>query len=443
MAKTRPASHKKGKKNKSSSRSGASASPSASRPSKSPRVYVEEAEIAMTQGDVEIALTAARKAQKSLEDARSGASNNIVIDGVGLAAVYSLVGEIHLENGDVGEARASLARAVELDTDGTLPDTLGGGVDKYLYLAQLSEEGGHDSLKWFQQGVEGLRARAGQLHKEIESERRKNKKSRTTKTASSMDGEDGDDDEDVDDATIELTIINGKLAQILCAMAEVWMTDLSFEDDCEQQCEQLTTEATMVEPRSSEAWQTLANVRISQSRDEEARAALQRSLDLWEALPADHPAIPAFSVRVSLARMLLTVGWLAKAIDVTTQLLRDDEQSVEVWYLAGYANYLLGQEQKEQKEQKPQEKWKSTWTEARRCLGRCLRRFRQQEYEDERLGEHANELMQELVAAVGEPSQKELDEEDYEEEDEWEDDEEGEVEGDEDEDEDEDEAMED
>ncbi|EPE09214.1 tpr domain-containing protein [Ophiostoma piceae UAMH 11346] len=448
MAKTRPASSKKGKKNKSSSRSGASASPSAGRPSKSPRAYVDEAEIAMTQGDVEIALTAALKAQKTLEDARSGASNNIVIDGVGLAAVYSLVGEIHLENGDVEEARESLTRSVGLDTDGTLPDTLGGGVDKYLYLAQLSEEGGHDSLKWFQQGVEGLRARAGQLHKEIENERRRNKSSKTTKPASSMDGDDDDDDdEDVDEATVELTIINGKLAQILCAMAEVWMTDLSFEDDCEQQCEQLTTEATMVEPRSSEAWQTLANVRISQSREDEARTALQRSLDLWEELPADHPAIPAFSVRVSLARMLMTVGWLAKSIDVTTQLLRDDEQSVEVWYLAGYANYLLGQEQKEEAAkdaQKPQEKWKITWTEARRCLGRCLRRFQQQQYEDERLGEHANELMQELVATVGEPSQKELDEEDYEEEDEWEDDEdEEEGEGDEDNEGDEDEEMED
>ncbi|ERT01284.1 TPR domain protein [Sporothrix schenckii 1099-18] len=426
MAKTRPGSSKKGRSKKSHKKNNTQPDGASSRPSKSPKALVQDAEAAMTQGDVRIALAAAQRAQKALEDASSGnGSNNIVLDGVGLAAVHALVGEIHLENGDVEDARAALDRSVSLDPEGTLPEALGGGVDKFLYMAQLSEEGGRDSIRWFERGAGALRTLAGRIQKKT--------------------GRSDSDDREPNELQDELGNLNAKLAQILCAMAEVWMTDLSFEDDCEQQCEALTTEATLVDPTSAEVWQTLANVRISQSRDEEARVALQRSLELWENLHPAHPLVPAFSVRVSLARMLMTVGWLTKAIEVTSNLLREDEQSVEVWYLAGYANYLLGQQLKEADVadttgQQKKDLWKGAWIEARRCLGRCLRRFQQQQYEDERLGEHAAELFRELEAAVGPATQKEKDEEDYAEEDEdeeWEDDEEDDVEDDEDEDEDE------
>ncbi|CAK7263879.1 hypothetical protein SEPCBS57363_000783 [Sporothrix epigloea] len=424
MAKTRPASSKKGRSKRSSHNAAVEDAPG--RPVKSIKALIQDAEAAMTQGDVAVALAAAQRALKNLESASSGSGcNNIVVDGVGLAAVCALVGEIHLENGDAVEARAALERSAGLDSEGTLPEALGGGVDKFLYLAQLSEEGGRDSLHWFERGAGALRTLAGRMEKETKG----TKSSRRQQSS----GEPGQDETDS-----ELSTIHGKLAQILCAMAEVWMTDLSFEEDCEQQCEALTTEATIIDPLSTEAWQTLASVRISQSRDEEARAALQRSIALWEDLHPLHPMVPAFSVRVSLARMLMTVGWLAKAIEVTTNLLREDEQSVEVWYLAGYANHLLGLQLKEAEATDPKQKkdlWKGPWIEARRCLGRCLRRFVQQQYEDERLGEHATELFQELEAAVGPAPQKEKDEEDYEEEDEdeeWEDDDEADGEEDDD-----------
>ncbi|KAL1897053.1 hypothetical protein Sste5346_004258 [Sporothrix stenoceras] len=435
MAKTRPGNSKKGRSKKSHQKNNTQSDGASSRPSKSPKALVQDAEAAMTQGDVQIALAAAQRAQKSLEDASTGnGNNNIVVDGVGLAAVYALVGEIHLENGDVEEARTALERSVTLDPEGTLPEALGGGVDKFLYMAQLSEEGGRDSIQWFERGAGALRTLAGRINKQTGGE-----------GAAAKQQKQSDSDDESDELQDELSSLNAKLAQILCAMSEVWMTDLSFEDDCEQQCEALTTEATLVDPTSAEVWQTLANVRISQSRDEEARAALQRSLELWENLHPAHPLVPAFSVRVSLARMLMTVGWLTKAIEVTTNLLREDEQSVEVWYLAGYANHLLGQQLKEAEEvdttqQQKKDLWKGAWIEARRCLGRCLRRFQQQQYEDERLGEHAAELFRELEATVGPATQKEKDEEDYEEEDEdeeWEDEEEDDDEGDEDEDEDE------
>ena len=64
-----------------------------------------------------------------------------------------------------------------------------------------------------------------------------------------------------------------ELAEALCATAEVYMTDLSWEDDAEQRCERLITEAVAVCPETLSAGvlQTLASIRISQERVEEAK----------------------------------------------------------------------------------------------------------------------------------------------------------------------------
>ena len=57
-----------------------------------------------------------------------------------------------------------------------------------------------------------------------------------------------------------------------------------MEPDAEEKCEKLVTEALFAVPDSAEALQTLASVRISQSRHEDAQAALTRSYGLWKDL---------------------------------------------------------------------------------------------------------------------------------------------------------------
>ncbi|EFX04372.1 tpr domain containing protein [Grosmannia clavigera kw1407] len=370
---------------------------------------------AMTQGDVDSALTSARAAYAVIASAGSeddDNSTNTTVDGIGKAAVCALLGEILLENGDVEVARQVLTVAANLDTDGTLSDALGGGPDKYFYLAQLSENGGRESVSWFERGAAALRSRLQQAGGEADEKSEEGEKTAVEET-------------------------RDKLAQVLCAVAEVWMTDLSFEPDCEAQCEALVTEASLLAPTSPDVWQTLASVRVSQERLPDARAAVQRSLDLWADLPPDHPAVPLFSVRVGLVRLLLTVDWAEKAAHIaTTRLLREDDEAVEVWYLAGYAHYLQGQKLREggedgESEEKAKGKiredgeekmadqdddssdhhWQDYWRDARRCLGRCLKEFKRQSYEDERLGQHAKELLDDVVAVLG-PAPEGEDEED-------------------------------
>lgn len=108
----------------------------------------------------------------------------------------SLLAEINLELGDADAARSYFLKAVTLDPQGEISEEEGGGVEKFLWLAQLCEEGGEESVRWFQRGVEVLnREIAGLEAVEMKGEVAEEKKR--------------------------------KLVGALCGIVEVYMTDLS------------------------------------------------------------------------------------------------------------------------------------------------------------------------------------------------------------------------
>jgi tetratricopeptide (TPR) repeat protein len=377
MAPTRPQTKKKSK-SKQSSRKG----PSSSDPTAICNLLTTSTAL-LEQGDALSARQLARDALKAIEDAPSPLS-------LPLGAALTLLGAISVELGDIEQARTYFLQAVETDPEGLQPDNVGGGAEKFLWLAQLSEEGGKDSVGWFERGAGALRggiARAEEAKQVDVADEKKR-----------------------------------KLAETLCAVAEVYMTDLSWEEDAENRCETLVAEAGLVAPDHADTWQTVANVRISQERTDEARAALERSMDVWRDLAPEDIRVPAFPTRVQLARLLMEVELEERAIEVVERLIGEDDEAVQVWYLGGYAYYTLGLKMKEGKEPQ-EEEWKKKWKYARGWLAQCLLLFQQQEYEDERLGDHANELLDLIRKEIG----------DGEGEDEWSD--EDEEDGDEDEDE--------
>ncbi|KXH31396.1 TPR domain-containing protein [Colletotrichum simmondsii] len=330
-----------------------------------------EAATKLTEGDLESAYSAGKEA---LDVTGAGGDYEL--------AALNLLGQISIEMGEVDEARAYFLRAVELDPEGALDERIGGGPEKFLWLAQLSEEGGQDSVNWFDKGAQSLR---GQIQALVDV---------------------GDEKRSAEQGTA-LEEKKQKLGGTLCAVAEVYMTDLSWEADAEQRCEALVTEAGLVAPDSAETWQTVANVRISQEKIDEARAALTRSLELWVDLPPLDPNVPAFPTRISLVRLLLEVEMEQEAIEVLERLVGDDDQSVEAWYLGGWALFIAGEKVKAKGEAaklgEDEEDWKVTWDTARRWLMRCLKLYEAQEYEDERLGEHAKELFASINKELGEP----------------------------------------
>ncbi|KAK3383897.1 hypothetical protein B0T24DRAFT_67462 [Lasiosphaeria ovina] len=318
-------------------------------------------------GDAEGAVKAARAAYEHIGDGGQQAG-----------AALTLLGQINIELGEIDRARKYLMSAAKVDEAGTLPEELGGGPDKFLWLAQLSEEGGQDSVSWYERGAAVLRTQIQTLGDALDS------LPLTRHEQNAVIAEK-----------------RRKLADTLCAVTEVYMTDLSWEEDAEQRCEALITEATMLAPGLADTWQTVANVRISQSRTEEAREALKRSLDFWIHLPPEDPGVPAFPTRVSLVRLLIEVGMEERAIEVAERLISEDDQSVEAWYLGGYGRYMLGEKLKNGDQASDSDDWQDIWRSARKRLAQCLRIFEAEEYEDERLREHSQELLASINNELG------------------------------------------
>ncbi|KAL8864439.1 MAG: hypothetical protein Q9174_007355, partial [Haloplaca sp. 1 TL-2023] len=218
----------------------------------------------------------------------------------------NLVAEIYLELGDADAARDKFLEAAAIDEDGSVPEEKGGGAAKFLWLAQLSEEGGQDSVSWFQKAITVLRNGLASTPDETET-----------------------------------ALKRKSLAEALCSVVEIYMTDLSWEPDAETRCESLITEAILICPESPEALQTLASVRISQTKVDEARKALAQSIEMWKDLAAGDDGVPDFPTRISLVRLLMEVEMEEEAMEVLDRLIEEDDSSVETWYLGGWCQYLM------------------------------------------------------------------------------------------------------
>ncbi|KAL8414691.1 hypothetical protein RB594_005776 [Gaeumannomyces avenae] len=471
MAPTRP--HSKNAKSKAARRI-KKQQQQQQRSSRSPRQLLADATASLEQGDAAAAAAAAAAALEAVEEGGSDASQQ---QAQLAAAALTLLGEIHLELGDPDSARAFFMRAVE--TDGG-EEGVGGGDDeveallllaggggaaavnraeKFLWLAQLSEDGGADSVRWYERGAGVLRAQLALLDDKAAREgptpssssaATATATSTTTKAEQSQPGQRRR--ELLDEARRD---VGRRLASALCAVAEVYMTDLSWEADAEQRCEALVTEATLLAPDFPDAWQTVASVRISQGRADDARAALRRSMEPWAAaLLVDDdeeeeekvvaaaaaaaaatkgdkaaPQPPPFPTRVSLVRLLMEVEWEDKAVEVAETLAREDDQSVEALYLGGFGQYVLGEKLKggssnnNSNSGEVEEERRAVWRSARRWLKQCLALFEEQDYEDERLGEHARELFATLNKELD--LKPDDDDDDDDDDDGWEDDEDG------------------
>lgn len=317
-------------------------------------------------------------AQRALNQLRPGNGN---FTSEALPAL-NLVAEINLELGDADTAREFFLKAAQLDRDGSIPESQGGGAEKFLWLAQLSEEGGHDSISWFDKGIIVLR-------NEITSTSDSVTKSQRSK----------------------------KLAAALCGIVEIYMTDLSWESDAESRCESLITEAMLVAPDSPEVLQTLANVRISQTRLEEARKALADSIDLWKDLPTGDEGVPEFPARISLSRLLMEAEMEDEALEVLERLIEEDDTSVEAWYLGGWCMYLIAEKKRKNdissaagrsmSDEEGDPGPRAALVSSRDWLTNSLRLYHVQDYEDERLRDHAQELVGDLNSELGELDEEE------------------------------------
>lgn len=362
---------------------------------------IERAEALLHEGQAGAALPIAEKA---LKERQSG--GGALPDKSALPAL-NLLAEIYLQLGDPSEAVHYFKVAVAADPDGSarFDKASGGGVEKFLYLAQLSEEGGHDSLDWLEKGCAILRREIARHN---------------SPDVTVLDGDEF------------LKELQASLAEALCAIVELYMTDLSFEEDAEERVERLISEALPLweasESSDPTVLQTLASIRISQLRLSEAREILKASLELWNNDSQDEEGglVPDFATRISLSRLLMEAGMEKEAFGVLERLVAEDDRSVEAWYLGGWCLYLLGQAEEAEddavdKKEQPNAKTKAdeiatgdddtmrmaSLRASRKWLKQSLQLYEQMEYEDDRLNEHASELLQELNAILPQVDEEE------------------------------------
>ncbi|KAF1930821.1 TPR domain-containing protein [Didymella exigua CBS 183.55] len=368
-------------KTKPSNRAGDAKKKSKSGDSKKSKASAEElltqAAILLQTSQPDEALVAARRALNILQPSSKPTTAAL--------PALNLLGEINIELGDPDSAREAFQVAILLDPEGA-----NDGAEKFLWLAQLNEEGGAESVKWFEKGIEVLRREIEELNGKL------------VKKA------------EIKDLLEEK---NMKIASALCGIAEVYMTDLSWEADAEARCEAAVTEALMAAPNNAEPLQTLANIRISQLRKDDAQAALKRSIELWKDLEPDDPKIPNFPTMINLSRLLMEAEMEEEALEILERLINENDESVEAWYLGGWCLHLLAGKQKA-KGGELEKTVPSLLKASREWLDRCIQLYGILEYEDERLKEHAEELLKELNDVLGPAVEGE--------EDEWSDDEEGE-----------------
>lgn len=142
------------------------------------------------QESIDSHLTRARQHLDNLdfEDAHNELISAIKLNDTN-APVYELLGETLVEQGKPEEARDAFRRAIELEKVSGISS---GGFEKYLWMGQLSEEGGDASITYYRQGVKRLIAFIGKMEEE------------------------------------EQYMLRNRLASVYSAMAELYMTDLWY-----------------------------------------------------------------------------------------------------------------------------------------------------------------------------------------------------------------------
>ena len=133
-----------------------------------------------------------------------------------------LLAEIHVELGDVAAAHALYTQAAALDPTGAHETQGGSGPEKFLWLAQLSPDGGADAVAWYTAGVTVLRTLIA------------------ARDAGAL--------PDLAERNLEQ-----KLASALCGLAELYMSDLCMEADAEARCEGYVTEARLAQLETQHA----------------------------------------------------------------------------------------------------------------------------------------------------------------------------------------------
>lgn len=214
----------------------------------------------------------------------------------GSVDALQLYASVLIEMGQVEPAREVLLKAIAIS-----PNT---GFEKYLAVAQLSIS--QESLGFYSEAARILNEEAAQT----------------------TDAE-------------ELKQLKRQRSGIFCSAAELYLTDLCFEDNAESQCEQLVNEAIQADSTNPEAYRIQADLRLGQERKEDAKASIIHCLSLWKDLSFDDLQFPLYDQRIAMAKVALEVDLFEESTTILEGLLEEDDSVIDTWYLLGISQLSL------------------------------------------------------------------------------------------------------
>ncbi|KAF8199620.1 hypothetical protein BJ912DRAFT_949700 [Pholiota molesta] len=314
------------------------------------------------------------------------------------AEAKEMLGVSLLELGEIDEAKTAFQALLPPNPDAPNPSP----PSAHLYLAQLSDDDPKLALQHYQAAVNIFQA---QLKGKVRA-----------------DGESAKDEAE----------IKSGIVQALVSQVEIWMDpsyDLCFEPEAEKTCEDLLALALATDPGNPEALQSLASVRMSQQRPEDAKKCLEQVWASLKDLDLDDPKLPTIPVRITLVRLFLELSLYTPALLVLHGITSTDDQEVEAWYLEGWCFYLMAEQAQENGGTIDELTWQELGKDSRDCLETCQVLHRNQDHPDKPMLEHVKELIGKLdsLGISASPLEEGADEEG--DEDEWESDD-GSVDGD-------------
>jgi tetratricopeptide (TPR) repeat protein len=264
----------------------------------------------------------------------------------------------------------------------------------HLYLAQLSDDDPQTALKHFAAAVNILTLQ--------------------------LKGKDRAADNDVTSVKSDEDEARRTIVRALIGQVEIWMDpayDLCFDPAAEANCEELLKSALQVDPENTEALQTLASVRMSQQRPDEAKELLEKAWLSWKDLDADNPQLPPIASRLNLTKLFLELSLFTPALMVLQGIMASDDEEVEAWYLEGWCFFLMAEQAREHGGKLDELTWEELAKDSRDCLETCKTLHVNQGHPDLPLREHVKELISRLEELGVKPSP----EDDGQDDDDWED----------------------
>lgn len=231
------------------------------------------------------------------------------------ATLLDLLGELLLDCGDAEGARKVFQQSVDL-----LPDS---GFSKYMNLGQISASMDNPPLQAVQYYKRGIAIMRDMKRKIAEG------------------GKAAEEQAGIGARELSVLIGNG-----CCSIADLFMTDLCHEPHAEQECEEAMRIAMEEGPDdtdggvdSMQVLQTLASVRLSQSRPDEARGCMQRVMQAYTLLRSGEigHGMPEYDFQIGTCKILMELGEFAEAEALLVDTAKQYDEVADLWYLMGVA----------------------------------------------------------------------------------------------------------